>query len=106
MILCMQLTVECFFFLPSFQIGSFGAITRIVSIISNREELLKLAAAGPFAGFSFGLILLLLGFILPPSDGLGIVVDPAVFHESFLVGGIGNYIILVPTLQHINKNNL
>ncbi|ONK62070.1 uncharacterized protein A4U43_C07F50 [Asparagus officinalis] len=76
------------YFVPSWQIGSFGAITRIVSIISNREELLKLAAAGPFAGFSFGLILLLLGFILPPSDGLGIVVDPAVFHESFLVGGI------------------
>ena len=73
------------------QIGSFGAITRIISIVSNREDLLKLAAAGPLAGFSLGFIFLLLGFTLPPSDGVGIAVDPAVFHESFLVGGIGKH---------------
>lgn len=59
------------YFVPSWQIGSFGAITRIVSIVSNREDLLKLAAAGPLAGFGSGLILLLLGFIVPPSDGIG-----------------------------------
>lgn len=78
------------------QIGSFGAITRIQSIVKNREDLLKVAVAGPAAGFTLGIILLLLGFILPPSDGLGVVVDSSVFHESLLVGGIGkqldNYI--------------
>nr|CAD1819410.1 unnamed protein product [Ananas comosus var. bracteatus] len=72
---------------------SFGAITRIVSIVANREDLLKLAAAGPLAGFSIGLVLLLLGFLLPPSDGIGIVVDPAVFHESLLAGGIAKLLL-------------
>ncbi|XP_039809784.1 probable zinc metalloprotease EGY2, chloroplastic isoform X3 [Panicum virgatum] len=81
------------YFVPSWQIGSFGAITRIVNIVRNREDLLKLAAAGPLAGFSLGFILLLLGFFLPPSDGLGLVIDPTVFHESFLVGGLAKLLL-------------
>ncbi|CAL1374699.1 unnamed protein product [Linum trigynum] len=63
------------------QIGSFGAITRIRSIVSKREDLLKVAAAGPLAGFSLGLVLLFLGFFLPPSDGIGTIMDPTVFHS-------------------------
>ncbi|XP_077238729.1 ethylene-dependent gravitropism-deficient and yellow-green-like 2 [Tasmannia lanceolata] len=81
------------YFVPSWQIGSFGAITRILSIMPNREDLLKLAAAGPLAGFAVGLILLLLGFILPPSDGIGIIVDASLFHESFLAGGIAKLLL-------------
>lgn len=76
------------------QIGSFGAITRILNIVPNREDLLKVAAAGPIAGFSLGLVLLLLGFLLPPSDGIGVVVDASVFHESLLAGGIGKHFML------------
>ncbi|XP_071685707.1 probable zinc metalloprotease EGY2, chloroplastic [Rutidosis leptorrhynchoides] len=81
------------YFVPSWQIGSFGGITRILNIVPNREDLLKIAAAGPLAGFSIGLILLLLGFYIPPSDGIGIIVDTAVFHESFLAGGIGKLLL-------------
>ncbi|KAJ4971235.1 hypothetical protein NE237_004334 [Protea cynaroides] len=81
------------YFVPSWQIGSFGAITRIVNTVPKREDLLKLAAAGPLAGFSIGLVLLLLGFILPPGDGIGIVVDASVFHESFLAGGIAKLLL-------------
>ncbi|XP_042516226.1 probable zinc metalloprotease EGY2, chloroplastic [Macadamia integrifolia] len=81
------------YFVPSWQIGSFGAITRIVNIVPKREDLLKLAAAGPLAGFSIGLVLLLLGFILPPSDGIGIVVDASVFHDSLLAGGIAKLLL-------------
>ncbi|MCL7030389.1 hypothetical protein MKW94_019328 [Papaver nudicaule] len=81
------------YFIPSWQIGSFGAITRIKNIVSNREDLLKFAAAGPVAGFSLGFALLLLGFFLPPSDGIGLVVDGNVFHESFLVGGIAKLLL-------------
>jgi len=73
--------------------GSFGAITRIVNIVSKREDLLKVAIAGPLAGFSLGLVLLLLGFILPPTDGLGVVVDASVFHESLLAGGIAKLLL-------------
>ncbi|XP_076919419.1 putative zinc metalloprotease EGY2, chloroplastic [Bidens hawaiensis] len=81
------------FFVPSWQIGSFGAITRILNIVPNREDLLKIAAAGPLAGFSLGLVLLLLGFYLPPTDGVGIAVDASVFHESFLAGGIAKLLL-------------
>lgn len=81
------------YFVPSWQIGSFGAITRIQSIVNKREDLLKVAVAGPAAGFTLGFILLLLGFILPPNDGLGIVVDSSVFHESLLVGGIAKLLL-------------
>ncbi|CAN0897878.1 Probable zinc metalloprotease EGY2, chloroplastic [Linum grandiflorum] len=81
------------YFVPSWQIGSFGAITRIRNIVAKREDLLKVAAAGPLAGFSFGFVLLLLGFFLPPSDGIGIIVDPTVFHESLLTGGIAKLLL-------------
>lgn len=81
------------YFVPSWQIGSFGAITRILNIVPNREDLLKIAAAGPLAGFSLGLVLLLLGFYLPPVDGIGVVVDASVFHESFLAGGIAKLLL-------------
>ncbi|KAL1197006.1 putative zinc metalloprotease EGY2 [Cardamine amara subsp. amara] len=81
------------FFVPSWQIGSFGAITRIKNIVPKREDLLKVAAAGPLAGFSLGLILFLVGFFVPPSDGIGVVVDASVFHESFLAGGIAKLLL-------------
>ena len=54
---------------------------------------MKVAAAGPLAGFSLGLVLLLLGFILPPGDGIGVIVDASVFHESLLAGGIGKQFV-------------
>ncbi|KAI3734934.1 hypothetical protein L6452_14416 [Arctium lappa] len=81
------------FFVPSWQIGSFGAITRILNIVRKREDLLKIAAAGPLAGFSLGLVLLLVGFYLPPADGIGVIVDASVFHESLLAGGIAKLLL-------------
>ncbi|KAA8539617.1 hypothetical protein F0562_026309 [Nyssa sinensis] len=81
------------YLVPSWQIGSFGSITRILNIVAKREDLLKVAAAGPLAGFSLGLVLLLLGFIFPPSDGIGVVVDASVFHESLLAGGIAKLLL-------------
>lgn len=81
------------YFVPSWQIGSYGAITRILNIVPKREDLLKVAVAGPLAGFSLGLVLLLLGFFLPPSDGIGVIVDASVFHESLLTGGIAKLLL-------------
>ncbi|CAH9060394.1 unnamed protein product [Cuscuta epithymum] len=81
------------YFVPSWQIGSYGAITRILNIVPKREDLLKVAVAGPLAGFSIGFILLLLGFILPPTDGIGVVVEPTVLRESFIVGGIAKLLL-------------
>ncbi|KAH0995605.1 hypothetical protein GBA52_019469 [Prunus armeniaca] len=70
--------------LQNVPIGFFGTITGIMNIVPKREDLLKVAAAGPLAGFSLGFVLLLLGFFLPPSDGIGVVVDASVFYECFL----------------------
>nr|KAJ0190327.1 hypothetical protein LSAT_V11C800394520 [Lactuca sativa] len=81
------------FFVPSWQIGSFGGITRILNIVPKREDLLKIGAAGPLAGFSLGLLLLLFGFFLPPADGIGVIVDASVFHESLLAGGIAKLVL-------------
>ncbi|XP_075483486.1 putative zinc metalloprotease EGY2, chloroplastic isoform X2 [Primulina tabacum] len=77
------------YFVPSWQIGSFGSITRILNIVPKREDLLKFSVAGPLAGFSLGIVLLLSGFLLPPPDDqLGLLVDASVFHESLLVGAL------------------
>lgn len=38
------------FFIPSWQIGSFGAITRFQSVIPNRTALFEIALAGPALG--------------------------------------------------------
>ncbi|XP_022989908.1 probable zinc metalloprotease EGY2, chloroplastic [Cucurbita maxima] len=81
------------YFVPSWQIGSFGAITRILNIVPKREDLLKVAVAGPLAGFSVGFLLFIIGFILPPSDGIGVIVDSSVFHESFLAGGLAKLLL-------------
>ncbi|XP_057849143.1 probable zinc metalloprotease EGY2, chloroplastic isoform X2 [Cryptomeria japonica] len=81
------------YFVPSWQIGSFGAITRIKNALSNRKDLLQFAAAGPLAGFSLAFAILLAGFILPPSNGQEVIVDASVFHDSFLVGGIAKLIL-------------
>ncbi|USR90474.1 site-2 protease family protein [Phormidium yuhuli AB48] len=52
------------FFLPTWQVGSFGAITRFESLMPNRSVLFDVSIAGPLAGglFSFALLLLGLGW--------------------------------------------
>ncbi|KHN20855.1 hypothetical protein glysoja_009163 [Glycine soja] len=57
------------YFVPSWQIGSFGAITRIRNIVPNREDLLKVAAAGSGSK-------LLLGNVL--KEGTAISINPLV----------------------------
>ncbi|KAH8970704.1 hypothetical protein BDL97_02G103200 [Sphagnum fallax] len=76
------------YLVPSWQLGSFGSITRITSIVTNRQELLQVAVTGPIAGAALGLTLVLLGLLLSPSEGQGIVVNASIFHDSFLVGGL------------------
>ncbi|KAI8543203.1 hypothetical protein RHMOL_Rhmol08G0199600 [Rhododendron molle] len=79
--------------LPGALVGCFGAITRVLNIVPKLKDLLKVAAAGPLAGFSLGLVLLLLGFLLPPSDRLGVIFDASVFHKSLLVGGLAKQLL-------------
>ena len=73
------------FFLPSIQIGSFGAITRFESLIPNRSVLFDIACAGPLAGFAFSLVILLFGLNLS-SSATGLEIPTNFFQGSILVG--------------------
>lgn len=73
------------FFLPSIQIGSFGAITRFESLIPNRSVLFDIACAGPLAGFVFSLVILLFGLNLS-AGATGLEMPTNFFQGSILVG--------------------
>ena len=75
------------FFLPSIQIGSFGAITRFASLIPNRSVLFDIAFAGPAAGFVFSLVILLFGLNLS-TTATELEIPTNFFRGSILVGVI------------------
>eukprot|EP00250_Pteridium_aquilinum_P013231 c21217_g1_i2 orf=418-1608(+) len=81
------------YLVPSWQIGSFGGITRITSTLPKRQDLLKIAAAGPLIGTGLAVLLLLVGFALPPSEGQGVLVNTTAFHDSLLVGALAKVIL-------------
>ena len=85
------------FFLPSIQIGSFGAITRFESLIPNRNVLFDIAFAGPAAGFVFSLVILLLGLNLS-STATGLEIPTNFFQGSIFVGFLAK-IFLQDNLQ-------
>ncbi len=58
------------FFLPTWQIGSFGAITRFESLIPNRSILFDISFAGPACGGIISLIFVFLGLILSHEGSL------------------------------------
>jgi hypothetical protein len=50
------------YFIPNLQIGSFGAITPLASLLKGRRDLWDVAAAGPIAGGLASLALVRTGF--------------------------------------------
>ncbi|KAH7297120.1 hypothetical protein KP509_26G054600 [Ceratopteris richardii] len=76
------------YFVPSLQLGSFGGITRVTSTLRKREDLLKIAAAGPLIGSGVAVLLLLIGLALTPGEGQGITINATAFHDSLLVGAL------------------
>eukprot|EP00246_Nothoceros_aenigmaticus_P014115 TRINITY_DN520_c0_g2_i1.p1 TRINITY_DN520_c0_g2~~TRINITY_DN520_c0_g2_i1.p1 ORF type:complete len:252 (+),score=29.91 TRINITY_DN520_c0_g2_i1:290-1045(+) len=81
------------FLIPSWQLGCFGVITRIASILPKRQDLLEIAAAGPLAGAFLSLLIIILGFVVPPGEGQAIIVQSSAFHDSLLVGGIAKAVL-------------
>ncbi|MBE9167452.1 site-2 protease family protein [Pleurocapsales cyanobacterium LEGE 06147] len=73
------------FFLPTWQIGSFGAITRFESLIPNRTVLFDVAFAGPAAGGIISLVMLITGLLLSHPGSL-FKLPAEFFQGSVLVG--------------------
>ena len=80
------------FFLPTLQIGAFGAITRFESLVPNRKVLFDIAAAGPIAGGIVSLVMLLVGLLLSHQGSL-FQVPVEFFQGSILVGTLARVVL-------------
>ena len=80
------------FFLPTWQIGSFGAITRFESLLPTRNALFDVALAGPACGGILSFILLIIGLVLS-HDGSLFQVPTQFFQGSILVGSLAKVVL-------------
>jgi membrane-associated protease RseP (regulator of RpoE activity) len=79
-------------FLPTAQIGAFGAITRFASILPNRSTMFDISIAGPAAGGIVAFVLLLAGLLLS-QPGSGLEIPAQFFQSSILVGSIAKVML-------------
>lgn len=80
------------FFLPAWQLGSFGALTRIESILPNRSVLFDVAFAGPAAGGILSFAFLFLGMVLSHPGSL-FQLPAEYFQGSILVGTLARTVL-------------
>jgi membrane-associated protease RseP (regulator of RpoE activity) len=80
------------FFLPTWQIGSFGAITRFESLIPNRSALFDISFAGPALGGIVSFAMLIIGLILSHPGSL-FQLPSQFFQSSILVGSLSRVIL-------------
>ena len=87
-----QIRLSIPFFLPSWQIGSFGAITRFESLLPNRTALFDIAFAGPAIAGIVSLVLLVSGLTLSHS-GSAFQLPTEFFRASILVGTLAKVVL-------------
>ncbi len=87
-----QIRLSIPFFLPTWQIGSFGAITRFESLLPNRTALFDIAFAGPAIGGLVSLLLLVSGLVLS-HPGSMFQLPTEFFRASVLVGTLAKVIL-------------
>ncbi|MDT9339563.1 site-2 protease family protein, partial [Trichodesmium erythraeum 21-75] len=80
------------FFLPAWQIGSFGSVNRFESILPNRKVLFDVAFAGPAVGGIISLAMLLGGLLLSHEGSL-FQMPSEFFKASVLVGTLARVIL-------------
>ncbi|MBE9225002.1 site-2 protease family protein [Phormidium sp. LEGE 05292] len=80
------------YFIPAWQLGSFGAITRFESILPNRKVMFDIALAGPAAGGIVSLLMLIVGLTLS-HEGSFFQVPAQFFQGSILVGTLAKVIL-------------
>eukprot|EP00899_Mesostigma_viride_P026922 jgi/Mesvir1/7414/Mv19200-RA.2 len=88
------------FFLPSLDLGSFGAINRAEEIVPNRTTLVRVMGGGPSYGFAASLAVLVAGLVLTQLDvGPEITVQSTRFLDSTLVCALGKVFLGWDTLS-------
>ncbi len=92
-----QVSLSWPFFIPTWQIGSFGAITRFESLLPNRKVLFDVAFAGPAAGGLLSLLMLITGLVLSHKGSL-FQIPTEFFQGSILVGTLSR-VVLRESLQ-------
>ncbi|MBD2184179.1 site-2 protease family protein [Aerosakkonema funiforme] len=80
------------YFIPTLQIGSFGAITRFESLLPNRNVLFDISVAGPAAGGIVSLLMLIVGMLLS-QQGSFFQVPAQFFQGSILVGTLARVVL-------------
>lgn len=80
------------YFIPAWQLGSFGAITRFESILPNRKVMFDIALAGPATGGLVSLLMLIVGLTLS-HEGSFFQVPAEFFQGSILVGTLAKVVL-------------
>lgn len=92
------------FFLPTWQVGSFGSITRIESVLPHRNALFDIGFSGPAVGGALSFLIFFLGLVLSHEGSL-FQLSPSFFQSSILVGTLARLVLgnqLQNTLVDIN----
>ncbi len=80
------------FVIPTWQIGSFGSLTRFESLLPNRNVLFDIAVTGPAVGGAVSLGMLVLGLVLSHPGSL-FQLPSAFFQGSVLVGTLARVVL-------------
>jgi membrane-associated protease RseP (regulator of RpoE activity) len=80
------------FFLPTWQIGSFGAITRFESLLPTRNVLFDISFAGPALGGIVSLVMLVIGLVLSHPGSI-FKIPSEFFQGSILVGSLAKVVL-------------
>jgi membrane-associated protease RseP (regulator of RpoE activity) len=87
-----QVKLSLPFFIPSWQIGSFGAITRFESLLPSRSVLFDISLTGPAAGGIISLLMLIVGLVLS-HPGSQFQLPSQFFQGSILVGTLARVVL-------------
>jgi membrane-associated protease RseP (regulator of RpoE activity) len=87
-----QIRLSLPFFIPSWQISSFGAITRFESLLPNRTVMFDIAIAGPAMGGIVSLLMLVAGLLLSHAGSL-FQIPSQFFQGSILVGSLARALL-------------
>lgn len=80
------------FFIPTWQLGSFGGLMRFESVLPNRSVLFDIAFAGPAASGLISLLMLTAGLVLSHPGSL-FQVPAQFFQGSILVGTLARVVL-------------